>query len=166
MDYVQCSSGIAYAYSCSGGSADGLVFNGTNREMRLCTFNVASGKCIGQDETCTISVDPPVTATPSSASFTGLVSSSVSTTSLLSTISDVVPSPVISVTVSSAITDQLTALSSIIMDEVSRTTKSASFMSSRKIQSSLPILHSTTLMASPTPSIRHNWYATCMKILL
>ena len=88
LDYVQCSSEIVNTYSCNGGSADGLVFNGTNREMRLCTFNLASGKCIGQDETCTISADPPVTATPSSASFTGLVSSSISTTSLSSATSD------------------------------------------------------------------------------
>ena len=85
LDYVQCSSGIVNTYSCNGGSADGLVFNGTNREMRLCTFNLASGKCIGQDETCTISADPPATATQSS---TVLVSSSLSTTSLSSATSD------------------------------------------------------------------------------
>ena len=88
LDYVQCNSGIVNTYSCNGGSADGLVFNGTNREMRLYTFNLASGKCIGQNETCTISADPPVTATSSSTSFTGLVSSSLSTTSLSSATSD------------------------------------------------------------------------------
>ena len=82
LDYVQCSSGIVNTYSCNGESAVGLVFNGTNREMRLCIFNLASGKCIGQDDTCTISADPPVTATPSSISFIELVSSSISTTSL------------------------------------------------------------------------------------
>ena len=80
LDYVQCSSGIVNTYSCNGEGAVGLVFNGTNREMRLCNFNLASGKCIGQDETCVISADLPITATPSSTSFIGLVSSSISTT--------------------------------------------------------------------------------------
>ena len=88
LDYVQCSSGIVNTYSCNGGSAVGLVFNGTNREMRLCNFNLASGKCIGQDDTCTISANSPITVTPSSTSFTGLASSSISTTSMSSTVSD------------------------------------------------------------------------------
>ena len=79
---MQSSSGIVSSYSCNGGSPVGLVFNGTNREMRLCTFNLASGKCIGQDDTCTISAEPPVTATSASTSFTGLSSTSISTTSL------------------------------------------------------------------------------------
>ena len=88
LDYVQCSSGIVNTYSCNGKSAVGLVFNGTNRKMKLCIFNLASGKCIGQDETCTISADLPITATPSSTSFTGLVPSLISTTSLSSETSD------------------------------------------------------------------------------
>ena len=72
----------------------GLIFGGQrSKQVTLCTFNLTSGKCkdtkcIGQDKTCTVSADPPVTATPSSTSFTGLMSSSVSTTSLSSTTSD------------------------------------------------------------------------------
>ena len=87
LDYVQCSSGIVNAYSCNGGSGAGLVFSGKNREMRLCIFSLASGKCIEQDDTCIIRADPSVTATPSSTSFIGLVSSSIAT-SLSSATSD------------------------------------------------------------------------------
>ena len=90
------------------------------------------------------------------------MSSSISTTLLSSTTSDIIPSPVISVTASSAVSNQLTVLPSIT-DEISGTTTRSSIfeMPSSTTQSSIPILHSTTLMASPTPSSSPNWYAMC-----
>ena len=60
---MQCTSGTSATYDCSGNNEVGLVFDGTSRELRTCNFNLASGKCFGQDDTCTISNQPSPSAT-------------------------------------------------------------------------------------------------------
>ena len=39
---MQCTSGTSATYDCSGNNEVGLVFDGTNRELRTCNFNLAS----------------------------------------------------------------------------------------------------------------------------
>ena len=74
MDYVQCTSGTIATHNCSGDDTISLVFDGAIRELRTCTFNLASGRCIDQEVMCMINIEPSAstlagespTTTPSS----------------------------------------------------------------------------------------------------
>ena len=82
LNYVQCSSGTVATYDCSGNNEVGLVFDGINRELRTCNFNLASGKCFGQDDICTVSYEPPTTtSTGQSYTITSTSVNSVLTSS-------------------------------------------------------------------------------------
>jgi len=58
LDYTQCTSGTTATHNCSGMNTVGMMFHGTSREMSTCTFNLTSGKCISENETCMISHQP------------------------------------------------------------------------------------------------------------
>ena len=83
LNYVQCTSGTIATHDCSGENTVSLVFDATIRELSTCTFNLASGRCIDQEHTCMINVQPSTstittsspTITPSSvpSSYTGTV---------------------------------------------------------------------------------------------
>lgn len=89
---MQCTSGTTATYDCSGSNEVGLVFDGTSRELRTCNFNLASGKCFGQDDTCTISQQPSPSATTNLAT-SQMMAFVTSVAAMQSSSANVMPSP-------------------------------------------------------------------------
>jgi len=73
LDYVQCSSGTIANHDCSGKNTAGLVLRGTGRELRTCSFNLISGECIDENDTCHQPSPSPTTILPVSAPMTSVV---------------------------------------------------------------------------------------------
>ncbi|XP_065910728.1 serine-rich adhesin for platelets-like [Dysidea avara] len=149
LDYVQCTSGTSATYDCSGNNEVGLVFDGTSRELRTCNFNLASGKCFGQDDTCTISNQPSPSTTTISAdtSTTSSFMNSVLLPSQSST--SIMTTSTMMMSTSSVATSSLTSTGESSLTTIS-STKSNMLTTSSVPSATFTVLMSTIIL---TPSV-------------
>ena len=63
LNYIQCSTGFVTTYTCSGSHKVGLILNGLNREVRLCSFNLNNGECVNDYTLCTVDNELSITPT-------------------------------------------------------------------------------------------------------